>query len=83
MSRRFAPRKLLQFANQKSPYYRELYQKCDLAKISWEDLPIVDLPSFWHANSYYNNHLLTEQIAQGVVFKSGGTTGTMSLAPVS
>jgi phenylacetate-CoA ligase len=76
MSSRLSSSELVQFAAKNSPYYRELYEQYDLLNIHWESLPIVDLPSFWRANSYQNNHLLTEEISNGVVFRSGGTTGT-------
>ncbi len=58
-----------------SPFYRELYKDINPDDFRLEDLPIVDQTKFWEANHYNNNSLLTEDILDGVVFKSGGTTG--------
>ncbi len=70
---------LVQFAREKSPYYRDLYR--DLPR-SWQSetelrklLPVVESASFWQANSLNDNRLLTGSLSDGIVFKSGGTTG--------
>ncbi len=55
-----------------SPYYRKLWGECPL---ELDQLPIVDQESFWQANSWDHNQLLTGALGDGVVFKSGGTTG--------
>ncbi|MBF0313634.1 MAG: phenylacetate--CoA ligase family protein [Oligoflexia bacterium] len=57
-----------------SPYYRKLYAGIG-EHFSLEDLPIVTQEDFWEHNSIQNNRLLTGPIEDGVVFKSGGTTG--------
>ncbi|GAB4012909.1 MAG: phenylacetate--CoA ligase [Bdellovibrio sp.] len=65
---------LVNIARSRSPYYKELYK--DLGhnpKIN--DIPIIDQDSFWQANNPQNNKLLTESHRNGIVFKSGGTTG--------
>lgn len=65
---------LVNIARSRSPYYKELYK--DLGhnpKIN--DIPIIDQDSFWQANNPQNNKLLTENHRNGIVFKSGGTTG--------
>jgi len=64
---------IIQYAAKNSPYYRKLYEGCDLSNL--ENLPLVDQEEFWHANTYIDNELLTGPIRDGVVFKSGGTTG--------
>lgn len=61
-------------AQQKSPYYRELYQGVHSFK-QLSDLPIVDQASYWKANTVRNNRVLTAEMTDGIVFKSGGTTG--------
>lgn len=58
-----------------SPYYRELYQ--DVPPEGWTlaGLPPVDQQSFWKHNTVHGNRLLTGAMADGIIFKSGGTTG--------
>jgi phenylacetate-CoA ligase len=67
-------KELAALAKQKSPFYAELYKNCqtfaDLA-----DLPIIDQASYWNANTIRNNRVLTADMTDGIVFKSGGTTG--------
>lgn len=81
---------LVNFAYQNSPYYKKLYSlaKVDLENIQLERLPIVEQTDFWASNSFQENKLLTASISKnlksesgnilnnGVIFKSGGTTGT-------
>lgn len=62
-------------AKKNSPYYSELYREVNPDSFRLEDLPLVDQTDFWKANSYEDNKLLTGPIEDGVVFKSGGTTG--------
>lgn len=64
---------IIQYAAENSPYYRKLYKGCELTNL--EKLPLVHQDEFWKANTYQNNQLLTGPIEDGVVFKSGGTTG--------
>ncbi len=64
---------IIQSAANNSPYYKELYKNSDLSKL--ENLPLINQDEFWKANSYQDNKLLTGPITNGVVFKSGGTTG--------
>ncbi|TNF28146.1 MAG: phenylacetate--CoA ligase family protein [Deltaproteobacteria bacterium] len=64
---------IVQNAFEKSPYYRNLYEGCDLS--NFESLPLINQEDFWKANTYHDNKLLTGPITNGVVFKSGGTTG--------
>lgn len=62
----------LNFIKLNSPYYRDLWQEQTLDLAS---LPIVDQEKFWDANDWDHNQLLTAPMNDGVVFKSGGTTG--------
>jgi len=59
-----------------SSYYRNLYQEIG-DESNWElhDLPLVDQKEFWKANKIKDNKLLTGNLSDGIVFKSGGTTG--------
>ncbi len=62
----------INFVAANSDYYRELYQGHDLS--SWESLPILDQDSFWKASSEKTNKVLTAK-GEGILFRSGGTTG--------
>ena len=64
---------IIQYAAENSPFYRELYRGYDLN--DFKSLPLVHQDHFWRANTFLDNQLLTEKIENGVVFKSGGTTG--------
>ena len=67
----------LEFVREHSPYYRELW------KDAWsggEPPPLRELPAtehagYWAANATGENRLLTGPHENGIVFKSGGTTG--------
>ncbi|MGD9787886.1 MAG: AMP-binding protein [Sulfuricellaceae bacterium] len=65
---------LVAVARELSPYYRELYAGLPQ---NWqmENLPLVDQKAYWQANTVRNNRLLTGPLRDGIVFKSGGTTG--------
>lgn len=65
---------LIIIARSNSAFYKELYKNVPSApKIS--DLPVLKSEDFWKANSLQNNRVLTEPHLDGIVFKSGGTTG--------
>ncbi len=65
---------LIAVARALSPYYRALY--ADLPhQPTLQQLPVVEQKSFWAANTQGNNQLLTGAMHDGIVFKSGGTTG--------
>ncbi len=67
-------KELARLAQQNSPYYKELYYGVD-SFTQLGDLPIVDQASYWNANTVRNNRVLTASMTDGIVFKSGGTTG--------
>lgn len=62
----------LEFIKTNSPYYKNLWQE---AELDINTLPAVSQDEFWDANSWGDNSLLTASPSDGVVFKSGGTTG--------
>lgn len=67
-------KELVDFARHNSPYYGELYKGIEkIEKLS--DLPVVDQAVFWAANTSKNNRVFTAKQTDGIVFKSGGTTG--------
>jgi phenylacetate-CoA ligase len=61
-------------ARQLSPFYRDLYAGLP-ERPPLERLPVVDQKAFWAANTQRDNRLLTGPMRDGVIFKSGGTTG--------
>src|SRR5882757_3018360 len=63
-------------AREKSPYYKKLYENIGNPKnVKLSDLPVIDQGEFWNANTIRDNQLLTGPMEDGIVFKSGGTTG--------
>lgn len=66
---------LVEFARQRSPFYRELYADQPSAPVCLEALPIIDHARFWAANDFQNNTVATGPHTDGIVFKTGGTTG--------
>ena len=66
---------VVEFARQHSPYYRELYS--NQPKSGWQfiDLPLTDQASYWQYNTIKDNRVLTGTHTDGMMFKSGGTTG--------
>jgi phenylacetate-CoA ligase len=72
----FQWKELALLAQKQSPYYRELYQGLEIESLSnLAQLPIPSQADFWNANTIKDNRLATAAIADGIVFKSGGTTG--------
>jgi phenylacetate-CoA ligase len=74
----FTLSEIIEHARVHSPFYARLYRgiREHGADIRLQQLPIVDQSEFWAANSMENNQLLTGPIDGGVVYKSGGTTGS-------
>jgi phenylacetate-CoA ligase len=60
-------KEIIENAKSHSPYYRELYK--DISDLKLSTLPIVDQAVFWKAQ------VLTTNSPDGIVFKSGGSTG--------
>lgn len=66
---------LVRFAREKSPFYRELYASLPEGPLALEQIPILDQAAYWAANNLQNNRVLTGPMDDGVLYKSGGTTG--------
>lgn len=66
---------VISLARSLSPYYRKLYENVDEDGWTLPDLPPVDQKIFWEHNTIDNNRLLTGDMSNGIIFKSGGTTG--------
>ena len=71
----YPPETIFSIARSLSPFYKELYK--NVAEDDWKitDLPAVDQKLFWEHNTVDNNRLLTGEMEDGIIFKSGGTTG--------
>lgn len=66
---------LVRYARQRSPFYRDLYQRLPEGPVTITDLPVIDQDAFWAANSPSDNRLMTGTATDGIAFKSGGTSG--------
>lgn len=73
---------LIPFVRARSPYYRELYAALPADETRLEALPVASHHDLWAANTMdaRTNRLLTGPLSDGVVFKSGGTTGAPKLS---
>lgn len=68
-------KELIRFVRQNSPFYRDLYKDLPEQISSLEQLPVLRAAEFWEANTLGSNRLLTGPIRDGILLKSGGTTG--------
>lgn len=66
---------IVNFARTNSEFYRDLYKNVPIGEKDITKYPIIIQEKFWEANSIENNKLLTGPIENGMVLKSGGTTG--------
>jgi phenylacetate-CoA ligase len=66
---------LVFYARERSEFYRELYAPLPPGEVRLEKLPVIDQEKFWSAQAGEQNRLLTGALEDGIVFKSGGTTG--------
>ncbi|MER7849893.1 phenylacetate--CoA ligase family protein [Kitasatospora sp. NPDC096077] len=66
---------LLAHVREHSPFYRDLYAGLpdDVADLS--ALPLIDHSAYWGAHGIESSDLLTGPHQDGIVFKTGGTTG--------
>lgn len=66
---------LVQFAKANSPFYADLYR--DIPEtFTLESLPLVVQEDYWAAAKTENNRILTARQQDGIVYTSGGTTGS-------
>ncbi len=66
---------IISVARSLSSYYKELYKKVPETGWKISDLPPVDQKTFWEYNTVDDNRLLTGEMTDGIIFKSGGTSG--------
>lgn len=67
---------LVRFARKNSPYYRKYYAHLPEHVSELSQIPVLDHQSFWAANTGLppENQVLTGPLADGAVFRTGGTT---------
>lgn len=68
----------LAFVRENSPFYREFWSDAwttNGAVPDLGDLPVTDHTAYWSANTPVDNRVLTGSHENGIIFKSGGTTG--------
>jgi len=70
-----ALKELLEFARAHSPFYRDFYAQVPEGCADLGAYPVLDSQRFWAANTVRNNQVFTAALAEGITFKSGGTTG--------
>lgn len=66
---------IVSLARSLSSYYKDLYRHIPETGWQMSDLPAVDQKKFWEMNTIENNQVLTGEMDNGIIFKSGGTTG--------
>ncbi len=66
--KRYDIEEIIEHAKKYSPYYKNLYKEINYKKLS--DLPLVDPINFW------KSIVITKENPTGIVFKSGGSTGS-------
>jgi phenylacetate-CoA ligase len=72
--KKYTWQEIVEWALKHSSYYKKLYQGIfSFEKLS--NLPIINQDDFWKANTIHDNRVLTSAAPDGIVFKSGGTTG--------
>ncbi|OUR98561.1 hypothetical protein A9Q84_03875 [Halobacteriovorax marinus] len=66
---------LITYVRENSKFFRDLYAHLPTSGFRVSDLPITNQDEYWKHNSFSNNSVLTDKTSDGVIFKSGGTTG--------
>ena len=76
---------LVQFARENSPYYRKTYAGLPEHVSELNEIPVLDHPSFWAANTGLRpeNQVITGPLTDGAVFRTGGTTAVPKASYVS
>ncbi len=68
---------IINYARKNSKFYNKLYSHLPNKITDVAELPLLEQDKFWEANTAGEaNKVLTGPIENGIVFKSGGTTGT-------
>lgn len=67
---------LAKHSQAKSEFYKELYKNIKGEITGIEDLPLTNQSEFWKNNKIKFNKVLTQNVDDAIIFKSGGTTGS-------
>lgn len=70
---------LVRWARQNSPFYQSFYKDVPEENFTLEDLPILDKEKYWRAATP-DNKILTQPFKEGIVLRSGGSTGEPKIA---
>ena len=65
----------IRFVREQSPFYRELYAHLPDGVSDLSALPLTDHTAYWAANTLNASRVLTGPHLDGIVIKTGGTTG--------
>lgn len=72
---------LVAFARQHSGWYARHYQQVPQSGWQLSDLPLINPRDYWEGSSGLSHWpVLTGPVADGIVFKTGGTTGASKLS---
>lgn len=72
---------LVEFARRHSSYYARHYRQVPHSGWQISDLPLVNPRDYWEGSSELTNWpVLTGPFTDGIVFKTGGTTGASKLS---
>lgn len=66
---------LLSQVSQESSFYRHLFASVDVAAIALADLPVTDPQEYWEANAFDGGTVATDELLDGLVLRTGGSTG--------
>ncbi|ELQ40556.1 hypothetical protein M0657_010189 [Pyricularia oryzae] len=78
-------RELIEHVRQNSPFYSEQWRDVVLPQDADDDellraLPVTDHKAYWEANTCRDSRVLTAPQGDGIIFKTGGTTGNPKVA---
>ncbi|QMU77990.1 phenylacetate--CoA ligase family protein [Streptacidiphilus sp. PB12-B1b] len=65
----------IRFVRERSPFYRALYAGLPEGVSDLAALPLTDHTAYWAANTLDDSRVLTGPHTDGIVIKTGGTTG--------
>ncbi|GAA1243568.1 phenylacetate--CoA ligase family protein [Kitasatospora nipponensis] len=65
----------MRFVRENSPFYRDLYAELPADVHDVTALPLIDHAAYWGAHGIADSRVMTEPHTDGIVFKTGGSTG--------
>lgn len=64
---------IIQYVRTRSPVYRKVWENLPNDVLPLEKVPLTDVDEYWNAS--LANHVMTAPLTDGVVMRSGGSTG--------